>query len=90
MYGSIMTAFPDLSDADIEAIYAYIEKESTKLEVDEGYSRYDPCYNLVINDTIGEKLTRVISTKKIGKPNKPEQNQEDIVSIPPDTALWPP
>jgi hypothetical protein len=74
-YSTMMTEFPDLSDTSIEAIYSYIKKESEKHKYDEGARRsYDPCRNLILNDTTGYKNETKITSTKVGKIENNQKN----------------
>lgn len=84
--GNMMPAFPDLSDNDIEAIYSYITKESEKYRGDEGAPwMYDPCHNLVINDTIGKFKETHINSTKIGFIKNSAEKNLNSNGIGPDT-----
>lgn len=82
MYAGKMMAFPTLSDADIEAIFSYIENQSQPLIGDEGTpENYDPCHNLIIKDTI---KTQVL-------PNNIElDTRAEIIDPPIDDTIPPP
>lgn len=74
-FGSMMPDFPNLNQQQIEAIYAYITKESEKLNLPvDQHGRYDPCNSLTIKDTVNETVVNKKVTT-VGKSNRPPEKE---------------